>query len=186
MCCDFFLKMAGSRFSFFIMNIVLLVVFLGLINAIFDLHRLLFYAEFILLGVLMLAALIAVALIYSELRFGWTLMSFVFVIILIDLFFIYLVGAPNLNLLLQMGIVSLVGFVISLANMQAPEEAKEETAEPNVKSEFKPGKYVASKTGAKFHAPKCDWAKKIKKKNQVWFNSAEEAKKAGYKTDDCV
>ena len=45
---------------------------------------------------------------------------------------------------------------------------------------------MASKSGTKYHAPKCDWAKKIKKSNAVWFISKEEAKKAGYKKDDCV
>jgi len=73
-------------------------------------------------------------------------------------------------------------------------EVEEKKATKSVKSSkttstkktFKPGKYIASKTGVKYHAPKCDWAKKIKKSNAVWFDSKEAAKKAGYKKDDCV
>ncbi len=43
-----------------------------------------------------------------------------------------------------------------------------------------------SSTGKKFHAPRCDWAKRIKKKSQVWFNDKEEAKREKYKACDCV
>ena len=49
-----------------------------------------------------------------------------------------------------------------------------------------PGKYVASKTGTTYHAPKCDWAKRIKKKNMVWFADDKAAKKKGYKKHDCL
>jgi hypothetical protein len=55
-----------------------------------------------------------------------------------------------------------------------------------VQKEFKPGKFVASKTGSVYHAPKCDWAKKISKKNQVWFNTKDQAKKKGYKQHSCL
>lgn len=42
------------------------------------------------------------------------------------------------------------------------------------------GKYVASKNSNKYHAPWCSGAQRIKKENQIWFNSKEEAEKAGY------
>ena len=54
------------------------------------------------------------------------------------------------------------------------------------RAEFKPGKYIASKKASTFHAPKCDWAKKIKKRNQIWFNSIEEATNNGYKKHSCL
>ncbi|MCK4387048.1 MAG: hypothetical protein KAV41_03140 [Candidatus Pacebacteria bacterium] len=43
------------------------------------------------------------------------------------------------------------------------------------------GKYVASKNSDKYHAPWCSGAKRIKEENKIWFNSKEEAEKAGYK-----
>lgn len=43
------------------------------------------------------------------------------------------------------------------------------------------GKYVASISGTKYHLPSCSGAKRIKEENKVWFNSKEEAEKAGYK-----
>jgi len=51
---------------------------------------------------------------------------------------------------------------------------------------FTPGKYVASSKANKFHSPKCDWAKKIRKKNQVWLNSKEDAQSKGFEADKCV
>ena len=49
-----------------------------------------------------------------------------------------------------------------------------------------PGKYVASKQSNVYHEPKCDWAKKIKKNRQVWFESKEDAWEKGYKSHSCV
>jgi Metal binding domain of Ada len=42
------------------------------------------------------------------------------------------------------------------------------------------GKYVASKSGTKYHLPWCGSAKSIKEENKVWFETKEEAEKAGY------
>lgn len=43
------------------------------------------------------------------------------------------------------------------------------------------GKLVGSKNSDKYHLPECAGAKKIKPENQIWFQSEEEAQKAGYK-----
>ena len=43
------------------------------------------------------------------------------------------------------------------------------------------GKYVASKSGTAYHYPWCPSALKIKEENKIWFNTKEEAQKAGYK-----
>ncbi len=40
--------------------------------------------------------------------------------------------------------------------------------------------YVASKTGTKYHLPWCAGAKQMKEENKIWFNTKEEAEKAGY------
>ncbi|OHA19452.1 MAG: hypothetical protein A3C08_01200 [Candidatus Taylorbacteria bacterium RIFCSPHIGHO2_02_FULL_47_18] len=42
------------------------------------------------------------------------------------------------------------------------------------------GQIVASKTGAKYHFPWCAGASQIAEKNKIWFDSVEEAQKAGY------
>lgn len=42
------------------------------------------------------------------------------------------------------------------------------------------GQVVASKSGTKYHFPWCGGAARISEANKVWFNSVEEARKAGY------
>lgn len=42
-------------------------------------------------------------------------------------------------------------------------------------------RFVASKKGAAYHYPWCPGAKAIKEENKIWFNSEEEAEKAGYR-----
>lgn len=43
------------------------------------------------------------------------------------------------------------------------------------------GRYVASRNGSSYHLPDCPGAKQIKKENEIWFVTADEARKAGYK-----
>ncbi len=43
------------------------------------------------------------------------------------------------------------------------------------------GKYVASKKGTAYHYPWCPGAKQIKEENKIYFDTKEEAEKAGYK-----
>jgi len=43
------------------------------------------------------------------------------------------------------------------------------------------GNFVASKNGSSYHLPSCPGAKQIKEENKIWFKTAEEAKRAGYK-----
>lgn len=42
------------------------------------------------------------------------------------------------------------------------------------------GQYVASKNGTKYHFPWCAGAKSISPLNKIFFNTKEEAEKAGY------
>lgn len=43
------------------------------------------------------------------------------------------------------------------------------------------GTYVASKNGSAFHLPSCSGAKRIKDENRIWFQTEEDAMRAGYK-----
>lgn len=43
------------------------------------------------------------------------------------------------------------------------------------------GKYIASKNGTAYHYPWCPGATKIKEANKIFFQTKEEAEKAGYK-----
>ena len=177
--------MGDFKLSFFVMDIILLIVFLGLINMIFELHSIFFVLELIFLLVIAFFALVSVVAVYNNARWGWTFLSLILGLILVDVLFIYyLKGRPDFFFTIT--IIAIIGFLISVGHIKKREEEHEAKKEVKVSREFKPGKFVASKTGTKYHAPKCDWAKKIKKSNQVWFNTEAEAKKKGYKADSCL
>lgn len=42
------------------------------------------------------------------------------------------------------------------------------------------GSFVASKNGTRYYFPWCSGVKQIKEENKVWFQTKEEAEKAGY------
>jgi hypothetical protein len=50
----------------------------------------------------------------------------------------------------------------------------------DIKTDYQ-GKVVGSKNSDKYHLPDCPGAKQISEQNKIWFNSIEEAEKAGYK-----
>ncbi len=175
--------MGEFKFSTLIVYIILLITFLGLINMVFNLHRFAFYLEFLILLGLFLAAIISAVGINNNFRWAWILLALFFAFVFLNMIFINAISTVKVQFFLPLIVVAVVGFFVSIFSIEAREE---EAEEGEVKKTFKPGKYIASKTGSKFHAPKCDWAKKIKKSNTVWFESEEDAKKAGYKADSCV
>ena len=187
--------MGGFKFTTVVMYVILLVTFLGLINMIFGLHRFAFIAEFLILLGLFFVALISVIGINTNSRWSWILLKIFFIFVFLDMLLINAVSASKSPYFLHLLVIAGVGFFISFFSIpKKVEEAEEKKAAESVKSgkttsskkTFTPGKFIASKAGAKYHAPKCDWAKKIKKSNAIWFNSKDEAKKAGYKKDTCV
>ena len=54
------------------------------------------------------------------------------------------------------------------------------SASAMIATESAKGMLLASKNGTKYHFPWCAGAKQIAEKNMIWFNSYEEAQKAGY------
>ncbi len=166
------------------MYIILLITFLGLINMIFNLHRFAFIIEFLILLGLTLVGVVSAIGINDDSRWAWILLTLFFVFILLDMLFIKAISTEKILFFSQLIVVAIVGFFISLFSVE--KEKIEELEEEPIKKTFKPGKFVASKTGTKFHAPKSEWGKKIKKKNAVWFDSKEEAIQAGYKPGDGI
>ena len=53
------------------------------------------------------------------------------------------------------------------------------------KNNKKEKQLVGSVNGKKYHLPDCHNVKRIKPENQIWFSSAEEAEKKGYKPAIC-
>jgi energy-coupling factor transporter transmembrane protein EcfT len=182
--------MGGSKFSFFVIDILLLIAFLGLMRMIFRFNGLRFLLELLAVVILLFIAFIALIPAYSGSKGGWGFLSGVFFLILLNLLVIYIRTNMWGKLFLGTSLFAALGFVISVANIKKEEEEfyegpVEEEKEEEVYTNFEPGKYVATKTGSTYHIPKCDWAKKIKKSNQVWFDDEKAAKK-NYKKHSCV
>ncbi len=72
------------------------------------------------------------------------------------------------------------------AKMLAKAEKKIQKIKKDVKKKYSPGKFVASKNANLYHAPKCEWANKIKPNNRTWFKTKSEAKKKGYYAHSCL
>lgn len=176
--------MGGFTFRAFVMYIVLLITFLGLINMIFNLHRFAFILEFLILLGLVLVAMLSAIGINSDSKWAWILLTLFFGFVFIDMLLIRAISTERIPYFLQLIFATIAGFFISFFSIEK-EEIEEPEEEP-VKKTFKPGKYIASKTGTKFHAPRSEWGKKIKKKNAVWFDSKEDATQAGYNPGDGV
>jgi len=172
---------------FLITDLMLLVVFVGLILKVFDLKGMLLIAELIFIALLILISIVSVIGVYYKARIGWVLLALIFLLVLIDIFFIYkktrLTGVSFYLTLF----FSAVGFILSTASIKKRIIVEEERIEePEITKTYTPGKFVGSKTGSSYHISKCEWAKKIKKNKQVWFDSEEEAKKKKYKPHSCI
>lgn len=170
--------------NFVLMDIILAIVFIGLILSIFELHRFFLIGEVIILAILLIISFISLVAILNGIRWGWGILSLSFAIILIDLLGIYFVTRViNTTFFITM-VLSAIGFILAVISI-----GKKKTEEPEAPkvttTTFTPGKYIASKTGTTYHSPRCDWAKKIKKKNQVWFDDEAEAKK-NFKPHSCL
>ncbi len=186
--------MAKGKIGGFLVHLIILVVlFLSLINIVFSFHAKMLMGEFLLLLFFILIAFIAMA---GKLGGGnWANggLSFFYGLNLANFIFIWLIDSriPSGTIIL-----TILGFLIAMVALKTHQEEDfdddfEEIApapeeKPEVTASFEPGKYIASKSGKKYHAPKCDWAKRIKKKSQVWFDDKDQARKKGYKACDCI
>src|SRR3989338_9039199 len=152
--------MCRNKLTVFAMHMALLVTFLGLISMVFDLHRFAFILEFLILLGLLLVGVIAAIGISHNMRWAWILLTLFFGFAFLDMLFIKAITTAEIAYFMHLIAVTIVVFFISLFSIER--EKVEAAKEDAVTKTFKPGKYIASKTGTKFHSPKCDWAKKVK------------------------
>ncbi len=206
--------MEKIKVSYFAMIIVLLFAIISLILIVFDLHGLAFVLELMLLLVFMFFLAFSMFFIYHGKQWGWTLLGAILVLLLINILFISVLKRTFDTEHLTAIFFSIIGILISLFNLKGAKQVTEdspkgyyeklsdyhliidkleikdekEAKKPEAKAEktFTPGKFVASKNANKFHSPKCDWALRISKINQLWFNSKEEAEAKGFEADKCV
>ncbi|MEI6190879.1 MAG: hypothetical protein WCP24_00745 [bacterium] len=93
----------------------------------------------------------------------------------------------DIFIVLAVILIGLAGFGLgklsALEKGREPVQIKSQNQPASVLSitpESSQGLLVASKTGKKYHFPWCAGASQITDKNKIWFNSYEEAQKAGY------
>ena len=185
-----------------LMNILLTLSTIGFIFVVFELTQFAFAFELLLLLAFICIFSFGMYNAYHGRKAGWILIASMLLAIIIDVIFI---SAISINLGLShvftlfFSIIALAVALISLRETH-PEEEKiedvgqyysksskaEETKTENVKKNFEPGKYIASKKANKYHTAKCDWALRISKQNQIWFNTKEDAELKGFVRDKCV
>lgn len=179
--------------------LVLGLLFYGLVRILDAGGRRFFLLE--LTGLLVLLLLSLWAFLSSGTSKGRNLFFMVFLLYLGNLILIwYYSGA----LYLVLTLLAAFGFILSFpwagTAKIPPSKPKEELhsmvfEEPQGKEEpvknapataYSPGKYVASRSSNVYHEPKCDWAKKIQKSRQVWFEDKKEAVEKGFRKHGCV
>lgn len=202
-----------NKGSFIFEIMIMFILFLSMIRIVFNLGGRLFYLELLLLLFFILITVIILIGIGLGKRLAWPLLILFFTINWINQLFIYALTTRSVKDFSLPFMVVLLGFLVALIKtltwqndddsdfeehneMMITNELKddkdmnnaEEMQDDNnkIKAEHVPGKFVASSTGKVYHAPKCDWAKKIKDKNKVWLDSEKEAEKQGYEKHSCL
>ncbi len=197
---------ARERTLLLLYGLLLLLLFLGLIKVFINGSRTFLLLE--LLGLLVLVLLSLLGFIGGH-SWGKRVFMIVFLLYLLNLILIWLVKGRLYIVLL---LLAAIGFAVSAfwerrrVEWPSPAAAGEQERLANRASEpvkrelsttpgqaraaftktFSPGKFVASSQSNQFHAPACDWAKKIQKQRQVWFQSAAEAFEQGYRQHSCL
>ncbi len=181
--------------------LILGLLFYGLVRILDAGGKKFFLLEFMGLLVLLLLSL-AAFMSYGSYR-GRVLFFVVFLLYLGNLVLIWYFKD---KLYLVLLLLAVLGFILSfpvrrkkaVAASKTPKKAEElhnmvfeESKEENsVKSKsttaYSPGKYVASKSSNVYHEPKCEWARKIEKSRQLWFEDKKEAIEKGFRKHECV
>ena len=117
--------MNRDKLNFIYMNILLLILYIGFIRMLFSISGLKFYADMVLMIVLLFFTLIAMIGIFNGARFGWKLMTALLGIILINIGLFYFIVPLSLTYVLTMA-SAIIGFVS--ASIKASPEPK--AAEP--------------------------------------------------------
>ena len=190
--------MTSSRGKLVVYGILFLALLMGFVRFLLLLSERAFSYE--LAGVIVLSLLMLAGCAGYGQRWGERILFFFFILSMGNLIAIwYFFGSLYVVLLL----LAAFGFLLSVPRAPKPsyptstvpdapkkEEKAETTKTPPPEKEtavkHTPGKYVASTRGTVYHAPKCEWAKKISRTGRVWFASKDEAVEKGFKAHDCV
>src|SRR3989338_8116426 len=117
--------MGDSKFSFFATDIIILLVFVGLIKIIFfRFSGLGFMLELLFTVIMLFIAFIALIPAYSGSRGGWGFLALTFVGILLDMLAIYLKTNATGKTFMGVLLLSAIGLVVAVLNVNS--DAKKE------------------------------------------------------------
>jgi len=188
-----------NSFKLFIYGVLILVLFLAFVQIFVNGSGLFFMLE--LIGFLVLGFLALLGFVGYKNNWGKNLFFFVFLGYLINLVLIWVF---NGTLYATLGLLGVIGFLLAFPRKREIKKSVRKQEEPHsmifdpvvpepkvpkvskATVKHSPGKYVASSKSNIYHAPKCEWAKKIKKDRQTWFAEKEDAWESGYKAHQCV
>jgi predicted membrane protein len=180
--------MGKSSGKLLIYGVLLIVLFLGLIRIFVNGGGNFFRLELIGLFILSLGSF--VGFIGYRSNWGERVLFAVFFLYVGNLIAIWYFTGTLFFVLL---ILALIGFALALPKRQMFQEPEEHSVvfdpvekKMEKKSNHSPGKFVASKSSNVYHAPKCDWAKRIHKDRRVWFENKDAAWEKGYKGHSCI
>lgn len=198
-----------TNWGFVSAAVLLFVTLLSMILVVFQLSGWSFVLSFILLLGVLLWGLLGSMAVYGGIRWAWSFLMPVPVVMLIYAFVVY-TSQGSVEYLGTLIAGAVILFLVTVINMRLVAESSgkpkvevyermPEKVEPvkaqasssaaksaSVSSSVTPGRFVASKFGTTFHTAKCDWAKKVKKRNQVWFKTKDEARRAKLKPHSCI
>jgi hypothetical protein len=164
-----------------------------------------FKIELVAYAFLLLLGLIAAVGVYRERQWSWGMFTIVYALALANVLWVYY-NTSSVWLFAITIVAAVVGFMVSVLNIKAFEEyeyykykdkvekgvSEDEVIVEEIKpmgkkdSEPKQRRFLGSLKASDYHEPSCLAAKKIIKKNQVWFESKADADGQGYSRHTCV
>ena len=112
--------------SFFAMNFILLFALIGFIFVVFDLGGFLFIFELVLLLVLLLILTFAMFAVYTGKRLGWSIIAVSLIVLLLDIFFIFMLTRKFGTYQITATIFAIVGLIVAFLNLMEKEAKPEE------------------------------------------------------------
>ncbi|MBT4936226.1 hypothetical protein HOL21_01130 [Candidatus Woesearchaeota archaeon] len=196
-----------SKTKMVVYAILLVILLFGILSIFIHFTGKMFALELVGFVVLLVLSFVGLAGYFT--RWGERVLFFVFLLYIINLLLIWYF-TDSLYMILV--VIALIGFLFSIpkrASSKKPEETfvdkephsvifdapeppqktsvtKKTVSKSKPKTEFSPGKFVASKNGKVYHLPKCEWAKRIAKNSHVWFKKKEDAWEKGYRAHNCI
>jgi len=174
-----------------------------------------FLTGFLFLVLFLIFGLICLTALYKDFVWSYYSLMLYFALANLNLIYVYINSFHYLTIFFIGLVFNVYGLFVSLFNLSVPSVkrfvevevdkgsditkeripvkiVKERVPEVEVygikerEKKARKGKYVASTTGSVYHSPDCEWAKKIKKENLIWFKDEREARRKGYKKHSCL